>query len=223
MRQRLWFCWSVPIVWSSGSGSRTWNASVQQSGGGDLWLVKLSPLAVSVEAGEKGQHQRATVARDDRDPAIECLANDDRVGVTSKCHCRSTFSSHSPPRGPRAFATPAPGQQSGTTSAQPYDGEIRRHARERGSHDGLYAARVYRQDRRRLLRRLRRSSGCSPVRSCRISGFGGCTRPCRGAWPNGIASGAGIFPEAEEQQSHHGLYAAKVYRNDRRRLLRRLR
>jgi hypothetical protein len=93
----------------------------------------------------------------------------------------------------------------------------------RGSHDGLYAARVYRQDRRRLLRRLRRSSGCSPVRSCRISGFGGCTRPCRGAWPNGIASGAGIFPEAEEQQSHHGLYAAKVYRNDRRRLLRRLR
>ena len=96
-------------------------------------------------------------------------------------------------------------------------------ARNGGSHDGLYAARVYRQDRRRLLRRLRRSSGCSPVRSCRISGFGGCTRPCRGAWPNGIASGAGIFPEAEEQQSHHGLYAAKVYRNDRRRLLRRLR
>ena len=55
------------------------------------------------------------------------------------------------------------------------------------------------------------------------SSFGGVTRPCRGAWPNGSASGAGIFPEAEEQQSHHGLYAAKVYRNDSRRLLRRLR
>ena len=47
------------------------------------------------------------------------------------------------------------------------------------SHDGLYAAGVYRQNRRRLLRRLRQSSGCSPVASGRISGFGGVTRSCR--------------------------------------------
>ena len=47
------------------------------------------------------------------------------------------------------------------------------------SHDGLYAAGVYRHDRRRLLRRLRQSSGCSPVASRRISGFGGVTRSCR--------------------------------------------
>ena len=143
-------------------------------------------------------------------------------GARNQGRCRSMFLSHSPPlRWSACIATLAPRRQSNDFSAVLRWRTLI--SRETGSHDGLSAARVYRQDRRRLLRRLRRSSGCSPVRSCRISGFGGCTRPCRGAWPNGIASGAGIFPEAEEQQSHHGLYAAKVYRNDSRRLLRRLR
>ena len=54
---------------------------------------------------------------------------------------------------------------------------------ERRSHVGLHAARVYRQDRRRLLRRLRQSRGCSP--SFQQHGFGGVTRPCRRAWPSG--------------------------------------
>ena len=90
-----------------------------------------------------------------------------------------------------------------------------------GSHAGLYAARMYRQDHRRLLRRLRRSRGCSPFRSS--SGFGGGTRPCRRAWPHGGPSGAGISTEAEKQQSHDGLYAATVPGHDHRWLLRRLR
>ena len=90
-----------------------------------------------------------------------------------------------------------------------------------GSHDGLYAARVYQHDRRQLLRGLRKSRGRRPVRSG--SGFGGVTRSCRRAWPNGSPSGAGISPEAEKRESHDGLYAARVYRHDRRRLLRGLR
>jgi hypothetical protein len=52
-----------------------------------------------------------------------------------------------------------------------------------GSHAGLYAARMYRQDHRRLLRCLRRSSGCSPFRSS--SGFGDVTCPCRRSLLNG--------------------------------------
>ena len=36
MRQRLWFCWSVPIVWVLRIWLQDRNASVQQSGGGDL-------------------------------------------------------------------------------------------------------------------------------------------------------------------------------------------
>jgi hypothetical protein len=40
-------------------------------------------------------------------------------GVRSQCRCRSTLSSHSPPRDRRAFATAARGQQSGATSNSP--------------------------------------------------------------------------------------------------------
>jgi hypothetical protein len=40
---------------------------------------------------QRGQHQLATVARTTGNRAIECLANDARVGVTRKCHGRSTF------------------------------------------------------------------------------------------------------------------------------------
>ena len=96
------------------------------------------------------------------------------------------------------------------------------HVRGAGAHDGLYAARVYRQDRRRLLRRLRQSSGCSPIRSCRISGFGGITGPRRRSWPDGRRAGVGSSPESE-QSPHAGLHPARVYRHDCRRLLRRLR
>jgi hypothetical protein len=86
------------------------------------------------------------------------------------------------------------------------------HATER-----LYAARVYRHDRRRLLRRLRQSTWRSPVHSSKGSGFSGIARPCRQDWPNGSHSGIGIPPETEK------LYAARVHRHNRRRLLRRLR
>jgi hypothetical protein len=65
-----------------------------------------------------------------------------------------------------------------------------------GSHDGLYPATVYWHHRRWLLRCLRQSSGCSPIRSSRISGFGG---------------------------TQYRLYAARVHRHDRRWLLRCLR
>jgi hypothetical protein len=96
-------------------------------------------------------------------------------------------------------------------------------ARNGGSHDGLYAARMYRHDRRWLLRRLRQSSGRTRLRSSRGSGFSGVTRPCRRAGSNGIPSGVGIFLEAEKRGPHDGMYAARVYRHHRRWLLRRLR
>jgi hypothetical protein len=91
-----------------------------------------------------------------------------------------------------------------------------------GSHDGLYAARVYWQDRRRLLRRLRQPSRCSRVRSCRISGSGGITSLCRRRWANGSWPGVGNFPETE-QGPYTGLHTARVYWHDCRPLLRRLR
>ena len=124
------FAGAYPLSGCSGSGPRAWNASAQQNGGGDLWLVQPSPVSASVEAGE-GATSNSDGGKDDWRPAIECLLNSyGRVGVTSKCRCLSTFSTHSPPRDPRAFATPTSGQQSGTTSAQSYDGEIRWRARE---------------------------------------------------------------------------------------------
>jgi hypothetical protein len=124
------FAGAHPLSGGSGSAPRTWNASVQQTGGGDLWLVQPPPVSVSVEAGE-GATSNSDGSKDDWRPAIECLLNSyGRAGVTRKRRCLSTFSSHSPPRGPRAFATPTSGQQSGTTSAQSYDGEIRWRARE---------------------------------------------------------------------------------------------
>jgi hypothetical protein len=66
----------------------------------------------------------------------------------------------------------------------------------RGSHDGLYPATVYWHHRRRLLRRVRQSSGCSAIRSNSTSGFG---------------------------QTQYRLYAATVPRHPRRWLLQRLR
>jgi hypothetical protein len=49
----------------------------------------------------------------------------ERLGVTSQCRCRSTLSSHSPATSMVRvhLQLPAPGQQTGTTSAQSYDGE----------------------------------------------------------------------------------------------------
>ena len=87
----------------------------------------------------------------------------DRLGVTSQCRYRSTFPSHSPPlRGPRALQlrhldSSQVRLQHSLTMAK-FDGAHEK----RGSHDGLYAARVYRHDRRRLLRGLRESRGRSP-------------------------------------------------------------
>src|SRR5512133_892664 len=40
-------------------------------------------------------------------------------GVRTRCRCRSTLSSHSSPGDPRAFATAADGQPSGTSSDSP--------------------------------------------------------------------------------------------------------
>src|SRR4249920_2153382 len=162
---------------------------------GDLWLVRLSPLAVSLEALLAGNINLATVAM---------LAGDTHFG------------------GPRALPTAASRQPSGTTSAPSYHGECRCHEK-RGSHDSLCSARVYRRDRRRLLRRLRQSSGRRPVHSSRGSGFGEVTRPCRGAWPNDSRSGVGISSGTEKRGTQYRLYAARLYRRDRRRLLRRLR
>jgi hypothetical protein len=91
MRERLWFCWSVPIVWRP----RVWLQDLERVSPaqcrGDLWLVKLSPLTVSVEACE-GAISISGRGKDDWRLAIECLrVSDDRVGVTSQCRCRSRF------------------------------------------------------------------------------------------------------------------------------------
>jgi hypothetical protein len=99
---------AYPLSGGLGSGFRTWNASVQQNGGGALWLVMLSPLAVSVEA------------------------------------CGGAVSISG--RGKDGWRP---------TSAQSYDGEFYGTHKKRGSYEGLYAAGVYREDCRRLLRRLR--------------------------------------------------------------------
>jgi hypothetical protein len=155
MRECLWFCWSVPIVWRP----RVWLQDLERVSPaewrGDLWLVKLSPLAVSLEACE-GAISISGRGKDDWRFAIECLMDsDDLVGVTSQCRCHLRFSRHSPPCGRRAFANAAPGQKSCTTSAQSYDGEFYGTHKKRGSYEGLYAAGVYREDCRRVLRRLR--------------------------------------------------------------------
>jgi hypothetical protein len=96
MRERLWFCWSVPIVWRP----RVWLQDLERVSPAewrcDIWLVKLSPLAVSVEACE-GAISISGRGKDDWRLAIECLlVSDDRVGATRQCRCRSRFSSHPP-------------------------------------------------------------------------------------------------------------------------------
>jgi hypothetical protein len=100
--------WSVPIVW----WPRVWLQDLERVSPaewrGDLWLVKLSPLAVSLEACE-GAISISGRGKDDWRP----------------------------------------------TSAQSYDGEFYGTHKKRGSYEGLYAAGVYREDCRRLLRRLR--------------------------------------------------------------------
>jgi hypothetical protein len=100
--------WSVPIVW----WPRVWLQDLERVSPaewrGDLWLVMLSPLAVSVEA------------------------------------CGGAVSISG--RGKDGWRP---------TSAQSYDGEFYGTHKKRGSYEGLYAAGVYREDCRRLLRRLR--------------------------------------------------------------------
>jgi hypothetical protein len=92
-----------------------------------------------------------------------------------------------------------------------------------GPHERVYAARVSRHDRRRLLRRLRQSSRCISIRSSRSSGFSTVTRPCRRASPDGRPSAARSLPGTAKYGSPNGVYAASVYRHDRRRLLQPLR
>jgi hypothetical protein len=100
--------WSVPIVW----WPRVWLQDLERVSPaewrGALWLVMLSPLAVSVEA------------------------------------CGGAVSISG--RGKDGWRP---------TSAQSYDGEFYGTHKKRGSYEGLYAAGVYREDCRRLLRRLR--------------------------------------------------------------------
>jgi hypothetical protein len=91
--------WSVPIVW----WPRVWLQDLERVGRaewrGDLWLVMLSPLAVSVEACG-GAISMSGRGKDDWRLAIECLMDsDDLVGFTSQCRCHSRFSSHSLPCG----------------------------------------------------------------------------------------------------------------------------
>jgi hypothetical protein len=92
-----------------------------------------------------------------------------------------------------------------------------------GSHDGLYAARMYRHNRRRLLRRLRQSRGRSPAHCSGGNGFARVTRLYRAAQPNGGPSGDGTSCGTKKRGSQYRLYAARVYRQDRRSLLRCLR
>jgi hypothetical protein len=141
VRECLWFAGAYPLSGCSGSGSRTWNASVQQNGEVTFWLVKLHPWRVSVEACEGATSIRDGGGDDWRHPIERLLDSYDRVGVTSQ------FESLSAGVVRVHLQLRHRGQQSGTTSAQSYDCEIRWHARETGSHDGLYAARVYWQDR----------------------------------------------------------------------------
>ena len=81
-------------------------------------------------------------------------------------------------------ALPAPADGPGLKAVR-QDLGISPGTEEAGPHDGLYPARVYRHDRRRLLQRLRQSRGRRPVRSSRGSGFSGVTRLCQRARPNG--------------------------------------
>jgi L-asparaginase II len=79
----------------------------------------------------------------------------------------------------------------------------------------LYAASMHRHDRGRLLRRLRQSSWRTPVRFGSGGGHSGFVCCCGQERPR--RSGIGSRPGTEE------LYAARVCRHDRGRLLRRLR
>ena len=132
MQERLWFCWSVPIVCRLRVCLEDLERVSPTELRGGFWLVNLPPLAVSVEARERAISIRGR-GKDDWRDAMECLMeSDDRTGVTSHCGRRSTFSSHSLPRGWRAFANAGPGQQSGMTSAQSHDGEIYGTRKKRG-------------------------------------------------------------------------------------------
>jgi CRISPR/Cas system-associated endoribonuclease Cas2 len=88
-------------------------------------------------------------------------------------------------------------------------------------HDGVYAARLYRHDRRRLLQRLRQSSRRSPVHPNRSS-ISTVSRSCWQAGPNDRQSTAGI-PPGTTKRPQDSVWAARLYRHDRRRLLQRLR
>jgi len=124
MQERLWFCWSVPIVCGLRVCPEDLGRVSPTELRGDLWLANLPPPAVSVEARERAISIRGRGKHDWRD-AIECLMEShDRAGLTSHCGCLSRFSSHSLPRGLRACANAGPGQQSGMTSAQSHVGNI---------------------------------------------------------------------------------------------------
>ena len=85
------------------------------------------------------------------------------------------------PRAAASATSPAPTDEPGLTASIGNRDSLG--AENRESHDGLYAARMYRHDRRQLLRHLRESRGRSPVPSG--SGSERVTRSCRRAWPNG--------------------------------------
>src|SRR5688572_26823644 len=93
-------------------------------------------------------------------------------GVRRQCRCRSTLSSHSPPRDRRAFATAADGQQSGATSNSPTMSKFD------GTHEktgGLMPACTQPGCTGRIIDGYcdvcGGPVGCSIFPSCRISGF----------------------------------------------------
>jgi hypothetical protein len=79
MRERLWFCWSVPIVWRPRVCLQDLERVSPAEWRGDLWLLKLSPLAASVEACEGAISIRGR-GKDDWRHAIECLRISATIG-----------------------------------------------------------------------------------------------------------------------------------------------
>jgi len=178
----------------------------------DIWPANLSPLAASVEADE-GATSLATVAGTPGDTRLNFDSTTSiRIGVPRQfgVTLRDVV---------RVLAVAASRQQSCTPAAPSFTMVHVDVTRNRGSHDGLYAARLHWHDHRRLLRRLRQSSGFSAVRSCRIRRFGGITGSGRRGSPNGSRQGVGSCSETE-QRRHAGLHAARVYWRDSRLLLR---
>jgi hypothetical protein len=123
-----------------------------------------------------GQPQLATVARTTGEPTTECLASDVTVWSASQASAAVArrFQSTSATRSVCIcnFGTwKAHARLEPSLTMAKFESAHEK----RGSHDGLYAARLYWHDPRPLLRHLRQSCGRSPIRSSRITGFGEVT------------------------------------------------